>query len=85
MNAERILALLPAFWRTARLQARVRETAGEELRLAQERYRSGLATSVEVTDAQTSLSEAERAEIAAIYDYHQSLAALEALVGNSLR
>jgi outer membrane protein len=40
---------------------------------------------VEVTDAQTSLSEAERAEIAAIYDYHQSLAALEALVGTSLR
>jgi outer membrane protein len=84
-DAETLLRNVTAFWRTARLQARVRETAGEELRLAQERYRSGLATSVEVTDAQTSLSEAERAEIAAIYDYHQSLAALEALVGTSLR
>jgi hypothetical protein len=74
-----------AAYRPARLQARVRETASEELRLAQEQYRSGLATSVEVTDAQTNLSEAERAEIAAIYDYHQSLAALEALLGATLR
>jgi outer membrane protein len=84
-DAETLLRNVTAFYRTARLQARVRETAGEELRLAQERYRSGLATSVEVTDAQTSLSEAERAEIAAVYDYHQSLAALEALAGTPLR
>jgi outer membrane protein len=72
-------------YRTARLQARVRETAAEELHLAEEQYRSGLTTSVQVTDAQTNLSEAERAEIAAVHDYHQALAALEALVGVSLR
>jgi outer membrane protein TolC len=41
--------------------------------------------SVEVTDAQTNLSEAERAEITAVHDYHQSLAALEALVGTTQR
>jgi outer membrane protein len=84
-ETETLIRNAAAAYRTARLQARVRETASEELRLAQEQYRSGLATSVEVTDAQTNLSEAERAEIAAVYDYHQSLAALEALVGATLR
>jgi outer membrane protein len=84
-EAETLLRNASAAYRTARLQARVRETAAEELRLAEEQYRSGLATSVEVTDAQTNLSEAERAEIGAIHDYHQSLAALEALVGTALR
>jgi outer membrane protein len=84
-EAETLLRNVAAAYRTAQLQARVRATAGEELRLAQEQFRSGLATSVEVTDAQTNLGEAERAEIAAVYDYHQSLAALEALVGAPLR
>lgn len=84
-EAETLLRNVAAAYRTAQLQARVRETSAEELRLAQERFRSGMATSVEVTDAQANLSEAERAEIAAVYDYHQSLAALEALVGTGLR
>ncbi len=84
-EAETLLRAVSAAYRTAQLQAVVRETAADELRLAEEQYRSGLATSVEVTDAQANLSEAERAEIAAVHDYHQSLAALEALVGTTLR
>ncbi len=84
-EAETLLRAVSAAYRTARMQAIVRETASEELALAAEQYRSGLATSVEVTDAQANLSEAERAEIAAVHDYHQSLAALEALVGTTLR
>jgi outer membrane protein len=84
-EAETLLRNVSSAYRTARLQARVRETAAEELRLAEEQYRSGLATTVEVTDAQTNLSEAERAEITAVHEYHQSLAALEALVGTPLR
>lgn len=71
--------------RTAALQARNRETAVEELRLAQERFRLGLASSIEVIDAQANLSEAERAEISAIYEFHVSFAQLEALVGEPLR
>jgi outer membrane protein len=71
--------------RTAQIQERVRATAAEELRLAQERFRFGAASSVEVTDAQTSLSEAERAQIDAVYAFHQSLAALEAFIGEALR
>lgn len=74
-----------AAYRTALLQEQVRENAAEELRLAQERFRFGAASSVEVTDAQTNLAQAERDQIAAIYDFHQSLAALEALVGRPLR
>jgi outer membrane protein len=71
--------------RTAEIQERVRATAAEELRLAQERFRFGAASSVEVTDAQTNLAEAERAFIEVVYGFHQSLAILESLVGEPLR
>jgi len=79
-----LLSLQTAF-KTAQLQEQVVAKATEELRLAQERFRFGVASSVEVTDAQTSLSLAEQARIDAIYNYHKSLAALEALVGRPLR
>lgn len=72
-------------FRTAQLQRQVAENASEELRMARERFRLGAASSIEVTDAQTRLAEAERAVIDAVYRYHQSVAALEALVGRSLR
>jgi len=76
---------LQTAYSTAQLQAQVVDKATEELRLAQERFRFGVASSVEVTDAQTSLAQAEQARIDAIYNYHKSLAALEALVGRPLR
>jgi outer membrane protein len=69
----------------ADLQTQVVGRATEELRLARERFRFGLASSVEVTDAQTSLALAEQGRIDAIYNFHKSLAALEALVGRPLR
>jgi outer membrane protein len=72
-------------YRTAQLQRQVAENAAEELRMARERFRLGAASSIEVTDAQTRLAEAERAVIDAVYAYHKSVAALEALVGRSLR
>jgi outer membrane protein len=72
-------------WRTAQLQRQVAENAAEELRMARERFRLGAANSLEVVDAQTRLAEAERAVIDAVYMYHKSLAALEALAGRSLR
>jgi outer membrane protein len=76
---------LETAFRTSQIQERVRATAAEELRLAQERFRFGAASSVEVTDAQTNLAEAERALIDVVYNFHKSLAALEALIGESLR
>ncbi|HEV2148007.1 MAG TPA: TolC family protein, partial [Longimicrobiaceae bacterium] len=72
-------------YETAQLQEQVINTATEELRLARERFRFGAASSVEVTDAQTNLAQAERARIDAVYNFHKSLAALEALVGRPLR
>lgn len=71
--------------RTAELQASIREMATDELTLAEERFRLGLASSIEVVDAQANLSQAERDEISAVYDFHVSFAALEAMVGVPLR
>lgn len=71
--------------RIVELQERIRATATEELRMAQERFRLGLASSLEVADAQANLSQAERDEINALYDFHKSMAALESLVGGALR
>lgn len=71
--------------RTVELQARIRETSTEELELAQERFALGLASSIEVADAQANLSQAERDEITALYAFHRSIVALEALVGGSVR
>lgn len=76
---------LRAAYRTALLQERVRERAEEELRLAAERFRFGATSSVEVTDAQTSLAQAEIDKIEAIFNFHQSLTALEALLGEGMR
>jgi len=67
------------------LQVRIRSTAADELRLAQERFRLGLASSIEVADAQTNLSQAERDEINARYEMQRAMAGLESLVGGSLR
>ena len=71
--------------RTVDLQGRVREISAEELRLAQERFRLGLASSIEVADAQANLSQAERDEITAIYEFRRSAATLEALIGGPVR
>lgn len=67
------------------LQERIRGIASEELRLAQERFRLGLASSIEVADAQTNLSQAERDEINSRYELQRTIAALEALVGSPIR
>ncbi|HET6763800.1 MAG TPA: TolC family protein [Longimicrobiaceae bacterium] len=72
-------------YRTAQLQEQVAQKAAEELRLAQERFRYGAANSIDVTDAQGSLAQAEQARIDAVYAFHKSLAALEALIGQPLR
>ncbi|HEX8362405.1 MAG TPA: TolC family protein [Longimicrobium sp.] len=84
-DVETQLLSLRTAYSAAQLQEQVVERAREELRLAQERFRLGAASSVEVTDALTSLRESERARIDAVYNFHKSLAALEALVGRSLR
>jgi outer membrane protein len=76
---------LETAYQTALLDDKIRQNAEEQLRLAQERFRFGAANSIEVSDAQAKLSQAERDQISAVYDFHKTLAALEALVGRPLR
>ena len=62
-----------------------REAARDQLRLAQDRYRLGAGTSLEVSDAQNAVQRAEGDYVNSVYDYHKSVAALEAAVGRPLR
>ncbi|MBA3345652.1 MAG: TolC family protein [Gemmatimonadales bacterium] len=67
------------------VQAANRQAARDQLRLAQDRYRLGAGTSLEVSDAQNSVQQAEGDYVNAVYDYHKAVAALEAAVGRPLR
>lgn len=75
-------------WQTAfeavSVQAAGRDAARDQVRLAQDRYRLGSGTALEVSDAQIAVRRAEGDYIAAIYEYHRALAALEAAVGRPL-
>ena len=82
--SQAFLTLQTAF-RTIGLQDTNRSAAREQLQLATERYRVGSGTFFELLDAQVAALRAENDYVNAIYDYHKSLAALEAAVGRSLR
>ena len=66
-------------------QSQARDAAREQLRLARDRYRVGLGSALEVTDAQNAITQAEGAYVGAVYDYHRAITALEAAVGRPLR
>ena len=76
---------LQAAYETIGIQERNRTAAGEQLRLAQERYRVGSGTFFELLDAQVAAQRAEADYINAVYAYHRSIATLEAAVGHPLR
>ncbi len=80
----RYLALQTAY-RAIGVQEKSREAAREQLRLAQDRYRLGSGTSLELSDAQNAVQRAEGDYVNAVYAYHRALAALEAAVGQPLR
>jgi outer membrane protein len=80
----RYLALHTAY-QAIGVQAASREAARDQLRLAQERYRLGAGTALELSDAQNAVQQAEGDYVTAVYDYHKAIAALEAAVGRSLR
>ncbi|MEO8448531.1 MAG: TolC family protein [Gemmatimonadota bacterium] len=62
-----------------------REAARDQLQLAQDRYRLGSGSALEVSDAQNAVQKAEGDYVNAIYDYHKAIAALEFAVGRPLR
>lgn len=70
---------------TVRIQEQNTAAAREALALAEERYRVGAATFVDVTDARAAYERAENDRIGAVYDYHKAFAALESAVGRPLR
>ncbi len=71
--------------RIAEIEERNREVAGEQLALARERYRLGAAAFLELLEAESSMAEAERDHLAAVYNFHDALSALESAVGARLR
>jgi outer membrane protein len=76
---------LTTAYQTVRLQEQNSATAREAVALAQERFRIGTNTFVEVTQARSDFERAETDRINAIYDYHKAFAALEGAVGRPLR
>ena len=71
--------------KTVAIQEQNSAKARDELTLAQERYRVGAATFLDVSDARASYERAENDRINAVYDYHKAYAALESAVGRPIR
>ncbi len=75
--------------RTARRAMELQEVnaarAAEELQLAEARFRVGASSFLDVTQSRASYERAATDRIAARYDYHKALAALESAVGHPLR
>ena len=79
------LASVRSAYQAALIEEQNQTLADEQLRLARERFTVGLADFLELLEAETLKVEADREQIAAIFAYHDLLANLEAVVGNSLR
>jgi outer membrane protein len=71
--------------RTTELQEVNAQRAREELSFAEERYRVGAATFLDVTTSRGTFEQAQIDRLTAIYDYHRAFAALESAVGRPLR
>ncbi len=76
---------LTTAYRTAQLQEENARTARIALALAEERFRVGATSFIEVTTARSDFERAETDRINAIYEFHKAFATLEAAVGRSLR
>ena len=70
---------------TVALQEQNATKAKEELSYAEERYKVGLATFLDVTTSRGTYEQALIDRVNAIYDYHKAFAALENAVGRPLR
>ena len=76
---------LEAQRQTVALQEQSAGTAREALFLAQERYRVGAATFIDVAQARDDFDRAQTDFVNAVYEYHRAFAALENAVGRPLR
>ncbi|MFM8781277.1 MAG: TolC family protein, partial [Gemmatimonadota bacterium] len=76
---------LEAAYQTVQLQSRNAGTAREALTLAEQRYKVGSTTFVDLTTSRAEFERAETDRIDAVYEFHRAFAALEAAVGRTLR
>ena len=70
--------------RIVAIEEQNRDQAAEQLRLERERYRLGATSFVDLLNAETLRAQADRNYLNALYDFHASLATLEAAVGRPL-
>jgi len=80
----RQVALLHAAYQQIEIASMNVSAAAEDFRVQSERYRLGVATSLDLTSSQESLTSAEVALIQSRFDYVIARAELEALVGREL-
>jgi outer membrane protein len=71
--------------RAVQLQEQIAGKATEELAFAEESYKVGAKTFLDVTTARGTFEQALSARVNAIYEYHKAFAALEGAVGRPLR
>lgn len=84
-NVERRFYQIDIAYRAIGVQVLSRQAAAEQLRLAQERYRVGSGTALDIVDAQNAVQRAEGDYLTAVYSYHRAITALEEAVGRPLR
>ena len=70
---------------TVALQEQIASKAKEELAFAEERYKVGASTFLDVVTSRGSYEQALIDRVTAVYDYHKTFAALENAVGHPLR
>jgi outer membrane protein len=76
---------LTTAYRTVQLQEENARTARTALALAEERFRVGATSFIEVTQARSDFERAETDRINAVYEFHKAFATLESAVGRTLR
>lgn len=83
-DASRLLSALRFAQQNIALAGDAVTAAREDLRVQTDRYRAGIATSLDRLTSEVALTQAELGLVAARYNYQVTRAALEALVGRSL-
>jgi outer membrane protein len=71
--------------RTVTLQDQIAARAREELSFAEERYRVGASTFLDVVTSRSTYEQAQVDRVNSVYEYHRAFAALENAVGRPLR
>ncbi|MEJ2185416.1 MAG: TolC family protein [Gemmatimonadota bacterium] len=84
-DANAALLALKTAYAAAQLEEENRQVAAEQLEQARERYRVGIASFVDLAQAETLKSEADQSYLSAVYDFQSALTDLEAAVGQRLR